>query len=557
MSSAASPRDDSASSDSDTGDDHDTRGRGRARGHHRGRPRGRGRGRGRGATASQVTSQAAMQAAAEDDKTTISQSDMGVSVAVFKALRDFCNSYKESVIRSGTVSKNSEPLKDSLPLQEPVHGWTPELENQAKQEWETKRSEWSVRTGPEGRFHKLFKSCLSHAGCAPSDIIGVSNRLSFQVHPRAGRHAKENASYYALTDYACTKLDLLVTHPAFRTPQPGGRAAALALAIQYAVILRTNDRRPCHYTMKKPFMVDFQDRTYNGRCKREVHAELRADYERRNTFALLGSMSEIFLALERVVRTPKDILELDEDDRMYYVLVDDLTNLIKALDTMIDPDTQARLFLPAQVYNATATSIRQSDAPPKGVDVMHALHGQAMLEEQRRIIQYKLTMRSQPAAPPPASHAPDRRSPRPTSPMSLVPQPKVESQPESGGDSFPRFSDSPSHTSTAVSPETSAGPAAHGARDNASDSADHIDSKVSDADEVIEADEADDVSEASTSGPIQWRRVPATADLSAGPLNLYQDLGFSAERTSDYLLANVIRGASSRGIETVGSMMGR
>lgn len=43
-------------------------------------------------------------------------------------------------------------------------------------------------------------------------------------------------------------------------------------------------------------MLNFQQRASPGRCKKEIHTEIRAEYLQRNTFMPLGSLSDILPA---------------------------------------------------------------------------------------------------------------------------------------------------------------------------------------------------------------------------------------------------------------------
>ncbi|KAJ3499017.1 hypothetical protein NLG97_g677 [Lecanicillium saksenae] len=303
----------------------------------------------------------------------------------------FLHGYSHNGIDRDLIVSNTKLAEAGLPLLEEmtVVEWNPELQNRAREQWEATRSKWSISPATAPGYRKLFRSCLSYAACTPSDIVGIKNNLLFQIHPTSGERTEETSFHTLFSDSFCAKLDLLVTHPAFSAPQPGTQADSIALAIQYAVILRTDDRRSWHFTMREGFMLVFQDRTKRGRCKKEAHAEIRAEYIGGDYLSPLSSLSNIFLALEKVIQTPENVIELEDDD-LYRATEDDLTAIITALDDMIDPDTEARVYKSAEMYNATATSILPPLAPPACLDDMHVMHAEVMFEEQRRIIMYHM-----------------------------------------------------------------------------------------------------------------------------------------------------------------------
>lgn len=79
----------------------------------------------------------------------------------------------------------------------------------------------------------------------------------------------------------CDALATLVTHPAWSGSWPGARAAKLALTIQYAVILRTNDQRPWDVScVNEEFLRSLRGAMkFAPRPVPELHAEVRAAFE--------------------------------------------------------------------------------------------------------------------------------------------------------------------------------------------------------------------------------------------------------------------------------------
>lgn len=353
------------------------------------------------------------------------RNELNVSQELFEALDAHSRGYRENVIQPGVVAKEDHLIEAGQYGLPPVvtylvpAEWSFDLDARARRDWEATREEWSFRGGTADAYHKLYRSCLSQAGCTPADIVGVRNRFSFALD----FIAHNRATYYAFSYLFCVRFDLLVTHPVWSFALPGDRAAALALAIQYATILRTNDRRRWEFQMSGSFMLHFQQLAQNGVCKKEAHAETRATFLAQDECPPI--LSNVFIALESVVNTPEHTTQLHEDD-FYYVTVSDLTNLIAALDCMVDPDTQVRVFLSAEIYNKAAASMLPERVRPRNGKEAEEMHAEAMLEEKRRGIQQEMAMRRrlqsrEPDPPSMSYHA------RPASSPSYAPNSERES----------------------------------------------------------------------------------------------------------------------------------
>ncbi|KAK1828635.1 hypothetical protein QBC39DRAFT_358718 [Podospora conica] len=127
--------------------------------------------------------------------------------------------------------------------------WPPHREQQLQQDWKTDplRSLILKETENTLKEHKvLWKSCCQYFRCTPLDIIGdpilgskyrlATDQTGQRKVPMESIASLPYAPFWSTT--SCNALNDILWHPMWRD----GDVASLALAIQFAVIARTDDR---------------------------------------------------------------------------------------------------------------------------------------------------------------------------------------------------------------------------------------------------------------------------------------------------------------------------
>lgn len=118
--------------------------------------------------------------------------------------------------------------------------WSEADEARAEALWQAEKEQWKMFASSQG-YTTLWKICLQFANCSPWDIVGERTRLCFK--PDNTPHARVSSGRM-WSDGFCTALARLVTHIVWPSHFDGALAMNIAAAVQYAVILRTNDQRP-------------------------------------------------------------------------------------------------------------------------------------------------------------------------------------------------------------------------------------------------------------------------------------------------------------------------
>ncbi|KAJ3477530.1 hypothetical protein NLG97_g8814 [Lecanicillium saksenae] len=260
--------------------------------------------------------------------------------------------------------------------------WTNQDEARVRRDWfDTENDEWSICASVSKPYGKLFRFCLHFAQCTPWDIVGIRTRLRFQPESR-GRGSGDACMWSAPF---CNNLSMLVTHQLWPTDRPLFLADHLAAAIQYAVILRTGDRRPWDPRFdKSPLfqtkLFGFSTRTDSQIPMQQIHHQVRAYLTINGEPA--PPLSQLFVKLEKLVKGPDCTMETTED-RVYMVRSADFTTLIVALDNMKaksgfkNPSTQAQ-------HDFAVSCRPRGDMLPTGEEQLLEYHKIAILEEMRR-----------------------------------------------------------------------------------------------------------------------------------------------------------------------------
>ncbi|KAM3492429.1 hypothetical protein MY3957_004299, partial [Beauveria namnaoensis] len=239
--------------------------------------------------------------------------------------------------------------------------WTPELEKRVKEVLEDTKDVWVLPDSLRNDYLSLFKTALLYTGRSPRDIVGVQTRLCFALDSKSRALDYTPHPLKAWSRKFCDRLSQLITHQAWDTKQPGGRAACLATALQYAVILRTRDKREWWMRGPDSFLEGIQSAVKSGASPREAHAKMRASLFVRGDFIHTYHISNVFDALEKMVKERREQIVADSP---YYVTTDDLAALTQALDSLSDSETCC-IGLSTEIYYkmAMATDVG-SDADP-------------------------------------------------------------------------------------------------------------------------------------------------------------------------------------------------
>ncbi|KAK9438459.1 hypothetical protein VB005_08019 [Metarhizium brunneum] len=314
-------------------------------------------------------------------------------VGMLKAFQRMADKYQSDVLdpasaihKDQLTALNKRMKKSIHPAMPKVHvgrdGWSKQDENDVLDQWEAEKHHW-IDINDVKLYHMLWKICLQYAKCTPWDIVGFNTKLSFELSCRGdlGGEVEENHTWSS--DFS-DHLAWLIPHPAWAGGESSSRPSLLATAIQYAVILRTNDQRVWRLNhLGDEFLVAFA-----ALCREScpcsiagVHAEVLAR-RRAEGIKTIPIISRVFQSLEKVIQTPTDSF-VPADEEPYFVTTQDLTNLIRALDQIVDPDTKLRMFLPVEFVYESAQSAHGGRQPPTR-EQLHEYHKLALIEEMRR-----------------------------------------------------------------------------------------------------------------------------------------------------------------------------
>lgn len=314
-----------------------------------------------------------------------------------RAFQKMADDYQSAVIDPASAIHKDEltalnrQMKKSLhPAVPKAHivpdGWSREDENDVLDQWEAEKDRWINIHDPD-RYLNLWKICLQFAKCTPWDIVGFNTKLSFELSGRAG--SGEEDENHTWSAPFIDRLAWLIPHPAWAGGESSSRSSLLATAIQYAVILRTNDQR----VWRRNHLGDEFLMTFAALCRENcpcsiagIHAKVLA-HGTEEGIKTIPIISRVFQSLEKVIQTPTDSF-VPADEEPYFVTTQDLTNLIRALDQIVDPDTNIRMFLPVEFVYESAKSAHGGRQPPtrEQLDEYHKL---ALIEEMRRNVKAK------------------------------------------------------------------------------------------------------------------------------------------------------------------------
>lgn len=258
--------------------------------------------------------------------------------------------------------------------------WSVADEDQVQAEWATEKALWKIPSGSRPPYKCLWRLCLDVAGCTPWDIVGAATNLKFD-------HGDQQLPMWSVG--FCKSLTDIVAHPVWSLCG-AERAPHIATAIQYAAILRTDDRRPWDVSyfndlrfieLEKAFAkaLPFSVKTIR------MHVTKACDKANMSCSPLW----RVFDSLDKIV--PEHTAAGGEgtisDDGLHLVKTTDLTHLAKALNGLSDPQTGIPVLLPVslpyQIVLASRTSASRQPGTESELDWFHEL---ALIEEKRRLL---------------------------------------------------------------------------------------------------------------------------------------------------------------------------
>ncbi|TDZ49655.1 hypothetical protein C8034_v006386 [Colletotrichum sidae] len=227
-----------------------------------------------------------------------------------------------------TLETLDELLPERLPDSAFNDDWTEEDEQALLDEWETDER----RTDPcktDGQLTKCFKVFIRIFRESPIEVVSPKYRLEWDTdQPGVGVHWSTRF---------CTHLRDLATHPIWEQ-----NVNLFAAAMQYAVILRTYDRRTWRVRYHQApnmdeFWAVFEEEVERSVGKNlnlaKIHANVRK--RMRENHKAIPIISRFFSALEAII--PDDpaaaIAENSSTVSTFPIGTGDLSNIIKALDS--------------------------------------------------------------------------------------------------------------------------------------------------------------------------------------------------------------------------------
>lgn len=261
--------------------------------------------------------------------------------------------------------------------------WSRGDERDLARAWSLEKEAWSIEKGSLKKYRQLWTMALLFMNCTPWDIAGVEGNFVYE-NSRGPRPSEDKL----WTQHFMHAFAMLLPHPMWKSNVQMGSAKGLQLALQYAVILRTDDRRCWEPSLPggqdSGFMSAFrcENRAHAGRGTsiRDIHARVRQRCTEGEIY--ISDYSDLFLSLERVIKAPTVPLEA-EDPQPFVLTLPDLVNLRKGLDGMKNPLTGVTTWPSAEFIMTSATEpvIKQ-----KAGDQLEIWHEFAMLDERRRAI---------------------------------------------------------------------------------------------------------------------------------------------------------------------------
>lgn len=261
--------------------------------------------------------------------------------------------------------------------------WSVEDEADLDRLWE--QGDWDMSQYNPGKYRTMWTWSLLFMKCTPWEVLGMANGFSYE-RTKAGRPSEKSGHIWSAP--FLDKMCVLFPHPIWASELPHGRPRKLIMALQYAVILRT-DGRYWHINKGGDDAGTFLG--YFNTLIRESEESIpirdlrvRAARECVAVGIEPGEMSLLFRAMEKVVAAPKESLRAEQDEpKSFNLTLKDLRNLEQALDQQKDMLTGAQLHLPAEFI---ATSVTEPGKRGRSVTYteLEKWHELAVLDQLRR-----------------------------------------------------------------------------------------------------------------------------------------------------------------------------
>lgn len=214
--------------------------------------------------------------------------------------------------------------------------WTQQDEEAMMLEWDSspEKTAFSALRPDNGAVRSLWKACLRIFRCTPIHLLSPLMNLRFQplLASKGGRDLS-----CMLPQNFCSLLAAVIVHPIWR-----GSAQRFAMALQYAVISRTDDRRPwkiavqCHTLRKLSADINKVKGSNMPMSIHEMHTAVRErDYSVQDHSVLSDTLYQIGeMMIDTNFKRPRAPTgsTVHRGHQVYLVTTQDLQAVSKAID---------------------------------------------------------------------------------------------------------------------------------------------------------------------------------------------------------------------------------
>ncbi|RMJ01900.1 hypothetical protein CDV36_015570 [Fusarium kuroshium] len=253
--------------------------------------------------------------------------------------------------------------------------WTQQDEDEMLAEWDASPEEVACASiKGDGPTTTMWKVCLRTFRCSPLGMISPLMGLRYQTMPGPSQPGIWSREF-------CNRLTALIPYSIWH-----GRPKRLAMALQYAVICRTDDRRPWMLQSSCPALTrlrQFMDDVEDSELSQSIHHM----HKRSRSLATeagqqISTLSDLFIFINRTVRgwtferVPEPVTS-EKGFEVYSVTIPDLKVVVAAIDSCMS-DTVDEAYQVFKVAKGNRAEI------PKGSQVRQ-FYERAALHQLRRI----------------------------------------------------------------------------------------------------------------------------------------------------------------------------